>query len=81
MRGSALCDIANAGSMDELLQKNVTTQEAILLSMMYQALDGNVKAATFLRETVGDTLADKLDISANVETNKLDSILNQLKGW
>ena len=79
MSASELCDIATAGSMDELLHKNITTQEAILLAMMYQALDGNVKAATFLRETVGDTLADKIDISANVETNKLESILNQLK--
>lgn len=65
-------------SLDEMIGKNITTQDAILLSMINLAKKGDVKAACFIRDTVGDAPNNKVDLNANIDTNQLDDILKQL---
>ena len=47
--------------------ENITLYEAIALAQIKQAIDGNTKAATFVRDSVGDKPVDRSEI-ANLET-------------
>lgn len=66
-------------SMVELENSNVDIQTAILMAMVGQAMSGDVKAATFVRDTLGEKPKEEIDVSANIAAaNKLTSIMDQL---
>lgn len=50
---------------------DITTQEAILISMIDSAINkANVKAATFIRDTIGEKPVDKVEFKPSEETLK-----------
>ena len=66
-------------SMVELENSNVDTQTAILMAVVAQAMTGDVKAATFVRDTLGEKPKEEIDVSANIAAaNKLTTIVDQL---
>lgn len=68
-------------SIAEAKGKNMTAQEAMILAVFRKAMDGDVQAITFLRDTAGQKPVDKQEVKGSVQTaGKLDSILKQLKG-
>lgn len=57
-------DIAEITSIAEAKGKNLTAEQAMCIAMIKEALKGNVKAATFVRDTSGNKLTD--DVNVNV---------------
>lgn len=69
-------DIQNLGQSEGA---NIDLQTAMLLSMIKQAMTGDVKAAQFVRDTIGERPKDEIDVSASVSAaNKLSDITSQL---
>ena len=63
------------------LDKNTekTGVESVVISMYERALAGDVKAATFLRDTAGEKPAEALDLNANVMTPADQALMEKLK--
>lgn len=63
------------------LDKNTekTGVESVVVSMYERALAGDVKAATFLRDTAGEKPAEALDLNANVMTEADQALIEKLK--
>lgn len=57
-------DIDEITNLAEVKGKNLTAEQAMCIAMIKEALKGDVKAATFVRDTSGNKLAD--DVSLNV---------------
>ena len=55
-----------------LLLSQGNTQEKLSLSLIQQALDGNVKAFETIRDTIGEKPKENLDIAVN---KKLEDVL------
>ena len=60
--------------LDYLLEKEIktnkgdmTTMEAIMVSMIAKASKGDVRATEFIRDTIGQKPADKLEGTLNIE--------------
>ncbi len=49
-------------SLSEVKGRNITAEQAILLAMVNKALKGDVRAATFVRDTVGCKPTDRVEI-------------------
>jgi len=47
--------------------KNISVQEAILLSQVQKAMKGDTRAAEYVRDTIGQKPSDKLDLNADVD--------------
>lgn len=57
--------------------EDISNEMALLVAMYKKALDGNVKAAIFVR----DVLGEKPDLNINLsDSSKLDDIISQLSG-
>lgn len=61
--------------------KKVTTLEAIMLAQIKQALSGNTKAVTFIRDTLGERPAEQItNTNINIEDEKvINEVLDKLK--
>lgn len=65
--------------LDYLLEKEITntkgekasTLEAISVSLIKQAMSGNTKAFEVIRDTIGQKITEKLDISGGLEVQKV----------
>ena len=53
--------------------------ENVTASMLERAIAGDVKAATFLRDTAGEKPAEALDLNANVMTPADQALMEKLK--
>ena len=74
-------DIKEYQSIAEAKGKNMTAQESMILAVMRKAMDGDVQAITFLRDTAGQKPVDKQEVNGAINSaGKLDSLLKQLKG-
>lgn len=61
--------------------KKVATLEAIMIAQIKQALSGNTKAVTFIRDTLGERPAEQItntNLNINDET-VVNEVLNKLK--
>lgn len=56
--------VTSAGTMDGMDGKNMTVGQAIALSVLRKALDGDVRAAEFIRDTSGQKPSDRVEVSA-----------------
>lgn len=52
------------------LPKDATVYDVLVASMAQEAIDGNVKAAEFIRDSAGDKPTDKSEVNAAVMTAK-----------
>ena len=65
LKKGASADIGKVRNIAAMKGKNITMQEAIMLSMLQKAAKGDVRAAEFVRDTAGQRPTDKMDM--NVE--------------
>lgn len=65
-------DVEQIASFAELKGKNINVQEAMLVAMIQRALKGNVQAAEYVRDTVGENPAAKIDLDASVGVTIID---------
>lgn len=64
----------------EAKKLNISVQDAIVISMVNEAISGNVKAAEFVRDLIGEKPKDSVELSGELKSSeKLDSILKQLE--
>lgn len=54
-------------------KKKLTAEEAMIFGQMVKAMKGDTRAATFIRDTAGETPIEKVEVSAGVE-NAAESI-------
>ena len=66
-------DIDEITSIAEAKGKNLTAEQALCVAMIKEALKGNVKAATFVRDTSGNKLADDVNMNVVNESPDLSS--------
>lgn len=69
-------DIQNYAAMKG---KNITVQDAINIAVMQKALKGDVRAAEYIRDTVGQKPVEKIEHSGEM-SSKLADIMDQLGG-
>ena len=79
-----IIDVENLDNMQQAAKTNLTAQQGVILGMIQRALDGDVKAAVFLRDTIGENpvLKARVDGEAElkVKTSMLEQTLMQLRG-
>lgn len=63
-------DIDEITSIAQAEGKNLTAEQAMCVAMIKEALKGNVKAATFVRDTSGNKLSE--DVNLTVENTGPD---------
>ena len=77
--------------LDYLLEKEITnkagekasTQEAITVALIAQALKGNIRAWELIRDTIGEKPSDKIETTQttiNIQDKKvIDKVMKNLK--
>lgn len=78
----SLADLAGPNGKINLLngKVNVTVEQAVLLAQILQAINGNTKAATFLRDTAGQKILKDADGQAEYEDDGFtEAIKNSAK--
>lgn len=74
-------DIDDIQNYAEMMGKNISVQEAMVLSMVQKALEGNVKAAEWIRDTAGQKPSDKVKLESEIDmTEKLKEVEAYIKG-
>lgn len=53
-------------SLEEADNENISVQTAIIIAMIKRALMGDVQAAQYLRDTVGEKPSDKVEVDQNL---------------
>ena len=66
LKKGASADISKVRNIAAMKGKNITMQEAIMLSMLQKAAKGDVRAAEFVRDTAGQRPTDKMDMSVEL---------------
>lgn len=61
--------------------ENIDNQMAIVLAMWQKAIKGNVKASEFIRDTLGEKPAEKVELNASVSevAGEIDNYVNGRK--
>ena len=94
LKGGTIANIDEIESIAGIKGKNITMQEAIILSMLNKAAKGNVRAAEYIRDTIGEfpgaaeqqARIDKLKAETarikgeDTNTGKDDGFIEALKG-
>lgn len=75
-------DIDKIKSIAGIKGKNITMQEAIMVAMLNKALKGDVKAAEYVRDTIGQKPDSKMNIEheGTIRSEKLEDIISQIGG-
>lgn len=66
-------------SLADIKGANVTVEQAIMLAQVQKALKGDTSATSFIRDTSGNKLPDKIEADVETNTGALEGILEQLK--
>ena len=61
------------------LPEGATVYDVLVASMTQEAIDGNVKAAEFIRDSAGDKPTDKTEVTAAVMTDKDLEVMAMIK--
>lgn len=61
IKGGRAAEVEDIRNFADLKGKNVSVQDALLLSMIQRALKGNVKAAEYVRDTIGENPIQKVE--------------------
>lgn len=56
-------DIDEINNLAEVKGKNITAEQAMCLAMIKKALNGDVSAATFVRDTSGNKVTDDVNVN------------------
>lgn len=82
IKDGELKNIDQIKSIAGIKGKNITMQEAIMLSMLNKAAKGDVKAAEYVRDTIGQKPDSKwrLEHEGTIRSEKLEDIISQVGG-
>lgn len=69
LRKGKSTDIENIRSYVEMRGKNITIQDAINFSIIKKAMSGDVRAAEFIRDTIGEAPTNMIDLNADADLN------------
>lgn len=67
-------DAEQVRSFAELKGKNINVQEAMLVAMIQRAMKGNVAAAEYIRDTVGENPTANVNLSGGVGVTIIDDL-------
>jgi hypothetical protein len=79
LNGKEAADLDEIKSLDDLKGKNITVSEAMMLVQVKHALSGDLAAASFIRDMVGEKPAEKLSVSAQVNNPFADLTTEELR--
>jgi general stress protein YciG len=68
-------------NLSEVKGKNITAEQAILLAMVNRALKGDVRAATFVRDTVGCKPTDRVELEEVTAIVLTDEVEDDEENW
>lgn len=63
MKSGKYADIETIKNFASLKGKNISVQEAMIIAMVQRAMKGDVKAAEWIRDTVGQKPADNMNMN------------------
>lgn len=66
LKSGKAADLDTIRNVAALKGKNLTVQEAIVFAQVQKALRGDIRAAEFVRDTVGQSPQKSVDITGNV---------------
>lgn len=66
LKSGKAADVEDIKNFAALKGKNITVQDAILLSMIQKALKGDVRAAEYVRDTSGNKLNTGVELSGGI---------------
>lgn len=66
MKNGKFADIESITSFAALKGKNISVQEAMIISMLQRAMKGDVKAAEWVRDTAGQKPVDNTNVNMNL---------------
>jgi hypothetical protein len=66
MKNGKFADIESITSFAALKGKNISVQEAMIISMLQRAMKGDVKAAEWVRDTAGQKPIDNANVNMNL---------------
>lgn len=79
LKSGKTASIEKIQSLASVKGKNITVQDAIMIAMLQKAMAGNVKAAEYIRDTIGEK--PKSDMSVEIKkSEKLEDIFKQIGG-
>ena len=67
-------DIEQIRNFGDIKGKNINVQEAMLVAMIQRALKGNVSAAEYIRDTVGENPTANVNLSGGVGVTIVDDL-------
>lgn len=70
LQGDSKDELEDLDFADALNNPNLSMLDKIAVAMIAEAANGNVQAAAFIRDTMGEKPAEKIDVSADIETAK-----------
>lgn len=68
-------------NLSEVKGKNITAEQAMLLAMVNKALKGDVRAATFVRDTAGCKPTDRVEIDEVTAVVLTDEVMDDEEEW
>lgn len=74
--GISVDDIQNFANIKG---QNISVQEAILIAQVQKAMNGDTRAAEYLRDTAGQKPSDKVEVSGQVDNPLSDLTTEELK--
>ena len=79
LEDGAVADIETIQSVAALQGKNLTVQEAIMLAQIQKAMNGDTKAAEFVRDSSGNKPREDIAVNARVNNPFSDLTTEELK--
>lgn len=68
-------------NLSEVKGKNITAEQAMLLAMVNKALKGDVRAATFVRDTAGCKPTDRVELDEVTAVVLTDEVMDYEEEW
>ena len=82
LENGALDNLEEIQSIAEMKGKSISVHEAIMLAQIRKAVEGDTKAAEYIRDTSGQKPDSKMNIEheGTIRSGKLDDIISQIGG-
>jgi len=75
LKAGKQCDVESVKNFAALKGKNITVEQAMLITQIQKALKGDTQALTFIRDTSGQKPDDNLNVVGQVDvTNPYDEL-------
>lgn len=69
LKNGKLSSVDAIKSFADMKGKNISVQDALLVSMIQKAMKGNVYAAEYIRDTVGENPTNKIEADVDMDLN------------